>query len=208
MKIFLYSLNLTKEHVKAIVDLCKKDQGEISVALIENAADVITEGPDGWLVEIRDSIKKLGFKVSLVDLRQFIGNERLLEEQIRSSDIIWIGGGNMYYLRYILHKTRADRIITQLINAGKVYCGWSAGGCVAGPTLLDGEIMDDVTQAEEKLYAGLNLVDFVMVPHIDNDLFAENAKKWNQKLRDRGFVTIPLKDDQGIVINGENISII
>jgi dipeptidase E len=208
VKIFLYSLMLTDNHIAAISALCGKEPYDTEVSLIENAADVVTEGPDGWVDDVRDSIRAVGYRLKLVDLREHLEKPDGLEPTLSSSDVIWIGGGNMYYLRWLLMRTAADRLITEVVRKGTVYCGWSAGACVAGPTLVDGERMDDATRAREVVYEGLNLVDFVVIPHIDNDHFAEASYEWNNKLISRGIQTIPLKDDQGIVVSGKTIRII
>ena len=50
-------------------------------------------------------------------------------------DAIWISGGNGYYLRWILKETGTDTFIRELLKKGVVYSGWSAGACIAGPTL-------------------------------------------------------------------------
>jgi dipeptidase E len=208
MKAFLYSMNLTSVHVTEIEKLCHKSASSIRVALIENAADVVTEGPEGWVEEIRESIMSHGFDVKLIDLREHLSQELMLKKLLSSADVIWIGGGNMYYLRSLLKKSRADLLIQELVSSGTVFCGWSAGGCVAGPTLLYGDEMDDTSKAEELVYPGLMLVDFVMIPHIDNDYFSESAKKWESSLKENGFSTLPLKDMQGVSVNNKSTRII
>jgi dipeptidase E len=208
LKIFLYSLQLLEHHVTALIELCGKQPSQTRVSLIDNAADVITDGPDGWVVEIRNSIRNLGFNVNVVDLREFIHRPNELETILSASDLLWVGGGNMYYLRWLLREVNADAIIKRLVENGAVYCGWSAGACVVGPTLLEGEKMDDITQAKEVIYEGLQLVDFVMVPHIDSELFSHNAQDWERRLKQRGFKTIPLKDDQAILINEDTLRIL
>jgi len=208
MKLFLYSLMLLGKHIDAIKELCGKEPHDLSVALIENAADVVTEGPDGWVEEIRNSLKLVGFKITLIDLREYFEKLQDLEKVIKNSDVIWIGGGNMFYLRWILRETKADIFIAEMIRSGKIYCGWSAGACVAGPTLLDGEKIDDITQAKKVIYEGMNLVDFVMIPHMDSAYFSESAKEWNARLKSRGVKTIPLNDNQGIKIDDQKIEII
>jgi len=68
-----------------------------------------------------------------VDLRNWRNKREALREKLASKDVIWLGGGNTYYLRWILKETGADDIIINLVQQGKVYAGWSAGAMVAGP---------------------------------------------------------------------------
>jgi len=197
-----------EKQINVLKGLLGKSKNTITVGLIENAADVVTEGPEGWLEEIRNSIIEYGFQLHLIDLRKFVNDEMSLSEIMKSVDIIWVGGGNMYYLRYLLQITKADKIIKKLVTSGKVYCGWSAGGCVVGPTLLDGENMDDISKAPELIYDGINLVDFVMIPHIDNEYFSNQAKEWSKKLEGRKIKTVQLMDNQAIVVEDNSIRII
>jgi dipeptidase E len=208
MNIFLYSLSVDEKQIKVLKGLLGNSKNNITVGLIENAADVVTEGPEGWLEEIRKTIIGYGFQLHLIDLREFVNDEISLREKMNSVDIIWVGGGNMYYLRYLLQKTRADKIIKELIESGKVYCGWSAGGCVVGPTLLDGENMDDISKAPELIYDGIYLVDFVMIPHIDNEYYSIQAKEWSKKLEARKIKTVELMDNQAIIVEDNIMRII
>jgi hypothetical protein len=55
---------------------------------------------------------------------------------------------------------------------------------------------------------GLHLINDVVVPHLDNKDFAEDAMEADQNLRMSGYSTIPLNDDQALVIDGENQKVI
>ena len=65
----------------------------------------------------------------------------------------------------------ADKIITELVKQGKVYSGASAAAVVAGPTLRHFDALDDPNEAREVIWEGLHLVDFVVIPHVDNEAF-------------------------------------
>lgn len=202
MKLFLYSLSLSEEQAAVLTQLVGKAAKDITFALIENAADV-EEGSEAWLGEFRDTIRRQGFQAEGVDLRTWRDDRPGLSEKLASKDVIWVGGGNTYYLRWLLKETGADAMITALVKQGKVYAGWSAGAMVAGPTLQHIEAMEPRMAAPERILDGLHLTNVVVVPHIDHKDFIESAAKTNQLLTQAGYATVPLRDNQALVINGD-----
>jgi dipeptidase E len=200
-KLFLYSLGLPDEHYAALARLTGKLPKEIKVAAIENAADVIPDSA-GWVKATRDAFTYHGFDVETIDLRHCQG--QTLREKLIHKDVIWVGGGNTFYLRWIMKESGADEIITSLVRLGKVYAGWSAGAIVAGPTLKGFETMDNPAEAAEVIWEGLGMTQAVIVPHMDNDDFAASAAKTNQQLLIAGYDALALDDMQVVVIHGDD----
>ncbi len=208
MKLLLYSLQFTSKHSKALADLVGKKPQEITCGLIENAADVI-EGSTGWLGGIRDKIRDFGYQVEVVDLRNWLAGSDGLYEALSKYEVLWIGGGHTYYLRWILRETGADGIISKLVDQGKVYVGWSAGAVVAGPTIEHFDAMgDDPAGAPEVVIDGLDLIKSVVVPHIGNPDFDRGANRTKSHLDAAGFNTIGLSDNQALTIDGINEDLI
>ena len=206
-KLFLYSLALSEKQAAFLTNLVGKDPRQITFALIENAADVVSNSNE-WLGGFREMLLTNGFQLERIDLRKWYGKSQALREKLTQKDVIWLGGGNTFYLRWILRATGADEIIKDLVSHGKVYAGWSAGAVVAGPTLQYFDTMDDTNEAPEVILDGLQLTDIVVVPHLDNKDFDEDAKKANQQLKQTGYHTVTLRDDQVMVIKGEERRII
>jgi dipeptidase E len=208
MKLFLYSLELTHEHAFALNRLAGKDPREMSFALIENAADIIPNRND-WLGGFRDMLKSNGYQIEVVDLQKWRDKEDKLKQKLAAKDVIWLGGGHTYYLRWILRATHADVIIRDLVSQGKIYAGWSAGAVVAGPTTQYFDKMgDDPTMSPELIEEGLHLTKYVVVPHMDNKDFYEGADMTNQLLRKAGYQTIRLGDNQALIIDGDHRKVI
>lgn len=205
MKLFLSSMAISYSQGKAFLDLVGKEKvTDVSIALIENAADVYEEGKKDWVYESRDSISAHGFKVDLVDLEDYRQGDKGLLQRLEQADAIWLGGGNTYYLRWILKETRADSIITGLVKRGKVYGGGSAGAIVAGPTLKYFEPADDPDKAPEQITDGLGLSETVVVPHWGNEKYGQIMEDINKKLIYAGFKTITISDEQALIIDGDN----
>jgi dipeptidase E len=201
MKLFLASLAINDQQAVELAKLVGKDQKDIKLILIENAADG-EEGPKEWVAQNREMIQSHEFEVEIVDLRQYRGKPDELKEKLASADVIWCGGGNTYYLRWLLKETGADKIISEHVKQGKVYGGGSAGAIVAGPTLKHFDAADDTDAAPELIMDGLHFTDSVIVPHMDNAKFASIIHGINDKLKADGYKTVPLGDAQALAVDG------
>jgi dipeptidase E len=207
VKLFLYSLAISARQAAYLTQLVGKAPEDITFALIENAADVVPNCKD-WLGGFRQMLQGNGYQLEPVDLRNWRGKQKALRDKLAAKDVIWIGGGHTYYLRWILKDTGADEAIKALVEQGKVYAGWSAGAVIAGPTLQFFDTMDNPEGLPEIIMDGLHLTHVVPVPHLDNLDFAEDTKTANQRLEQAGYNTVLLGDSQVLIINGDEQKII
>lgn len=207
-RLFLYSLQLTEAHHQSFLELVGKPAPSIRIGLIENAADVIPDSA-GWVQGIRDGLKKEGYGIEAIDLREWTGKSEALRTLIFSKDVIWIGGGHTFYLVCILKSSGADLIIRDFVQAGHVYAGWSAGAVVAGPTTLFYDAMgDDPKAAPEYCSDGLDLTEISVVPHINNPDFRAGALETETLLKKAGYKPLALEDEQVLIIRGEHQSLV
>lgn len=206
-KLLLYSLSINERQFTALDKLVGKEASSIRIAFIENAADVIPDSEE-WVLSIRQSFKRRGYQVDPIDLRIWQRRPQQLMQRLTGKDVIWIGGGNTFYLRWILKNSGADEMIRRLVRSGIVFCGWSAGAIVAGPTIEYFEAMDNVEDAPELVLDGLNLTQIIIIPHIDNADFIQGAHLANMQLQAAGYSTLPLGDTEALVIDGGNQRII
>lgn len=207
MKLFLSSQAISKEQAPHLIELVGKPAETIRLTVIENAADV-EAGPKPWLLRNRQMIESHGFDVEYVDLKQYTEDTDSLQRKLMDKDVLWFGGGNTYYLRWLIHDMGIENILRDLVESGKVYGGGSAGSIVAGPTLKHFETADDVNEAPEVLLDGLNLTDKVVLPHMDSVKYAPIMNDLNDKLRADGYQTVPLTDAQALVIDGSEEKVI
>jgi len=140
MKLFLSSLAISDSQSVELARLIGKEPSTISLALIENAADTYGEAERAWVYINRAAIQSHGFAVELVDLREYNKRPALIKAMLRTKDIVWFGGGNSFYLRWLLKDTGIDAILKELVVKGLVYGGGSAGAIIAGPTLKHFEL--------------------------------------------------------------------
>jgi len=204
----LYSLAVSQTQCKALAQLVEKKEKDIHFALIENAADIVPNSRE-WLGGFREMWRSCGYQLHHIDLRNWLTHRKGLYEALAAHDVIWVGGGHTYYLRWLLKATGADQMIQSLVANGKVYAGWSAGAVAAGPTLQHFEEMgDDPREAPEVIQNGLHLTDTAIIPHIDHTDFGKEAAEVERKLRTDGFRTCALKDNQVMIINSNHFALL
>ncbi len=208
MKLFLYSCYvLAPAHREELHRLTGKAPRQIAFAAIENALDVEKDWQE-WIGDSRNAIALDPAQVEVVDLRKWRGNRNGLRALLASKDVIWISGGNGFYLRWILKESGADEIIRELVAQGTVYAGWSAGAVLAGPTLQHYDLVEDLTVVPEVYYDALNLTDIAVCPHMDLPEFADGMKQVEEQLRQAGIRTAPLTDAMALMIDGDKQQIL
>jgi dipeptidase E len=208
MKLLLYSHYVLHDpHRAALMGLVGKDPRGIRIAAIQNATDVESDTSE-WLAESTNALATDGASIDVVDLRTYLEHSAGLRERLAAADVIWICGGNGFYLRWILKASTADDLIRELVRAGTVYAGWSAGAVIAGPTLESFELVEDLTPVPEVLHDALGLTQTVVLPHMDLDEFAAGMRQVGAALRPRGYRCVELVEAQALLIDGDDERII
>ncbi|HSX00386.1 MAG TPA: Type 1 glutamine amidotransferase-like domain-containing protein [Patescibacteria group bacterium] len=208
MKLFLSSLTLSASQSSELARLVGKEPRAITMAYVENAADTYDESDRGWVAANHAAIESHGYDVEAIDLREYNRRPSLLKDKLRTKDVIWFGGGNTFYLRWLLKDTGVDVMLQELIPQGLVYGGDSAGAIIAGPTLKHFEAADDPNDAPEVVFSGLKLTNMVVVPHMDSVKFAPVIQKIADQLQADGFTIVPLRDAQALIIDGDKQRVI
>lgn len=202
MKLFLSSQAISEKQAPYLIKLVGKPAKSITFAVIENAADV-EDGPKAWLTRNRKMIESHGFDIEYIDLRNYAQSLEALHTKLASKDVIWFGGGNTYYLRWLLRDTGVENIIKDLVQKGIIYGGGSAGAIIAGPTLHYFEAADDPKASPGVIYEGLGFTKKVVVPHADNKKYASIIRGIDDNLKTDGYKTVLLNDMQALLIDDD-----
>ena len=97
--------------------------------------------------------------------------------------------------------------IKNRVNSGMVYIGESAGAIITSKDIEYNDLMDDKTIAKDlKEYSGLNLVDFYIVPHLNEFPFEESAKQTVEKYKDKLNI-IAINNSQAIIVKDDKFEI-
>lgn len=177
-----------------------KDPRKLKLLFIDTAAEV-EKGDLQWLKDDHNSLIKTGFKVTDFTITGKKLNE--IRSKLEETDIIYVSGGNQFYLLYHIQQTRCAKLISNLVKKGKIYIGTSAGSIVAGPDIYITRFIDDAKKAKYlnlKSYQGLGLVNFIVLPHWGSEYFKQiyltrRLNAYNQK-----YKIILLNDYQYILV--------
>ncbi len=201
MKLFLTSAAV--KTLDKIVPLLPKTPKENSVLFIPTAAEPYESKP--WVEEDRSKLIELGFNVVDFDLKG--KNENQVKEAVVNKDIVFVAGGNTFYLLEQARKSGFEKIVKELIRKGVVYIGSSAGSVIAGPDIKAVEIFDDPSEAQLNSASAFKLVDFIVLPHYKKEKYGPYHEMVMKEYGDR-FKLIPITDEQMIVVEDNSYKII
>lgn len=199
-KLFLSSF--ASVSLELIAELLPKAANQLTAAFIPTAGDPY-ENKDFVYVD-RDALTKMGMRVIDVDLKTTTG--AALEKVLSSVDVILVAGGNTFYLLDQVKKSGFDSIVKKLIEKGVVYVGSSAGSILCCPTIEGAKRFDSPADAPELTdYTGLNLVDFVIIPHAHKEKYKERIQETTAELNSKGLKVTTLTDNQAIIVDGTSV---
>lgn len=199
-KLFLASY--ASVSLELIKDLLPKPASQIKAAFIPTAGDPYQD--KGFVYTDRDAMVKMGMTVGEIVLKITRGAD--LEKALNDVDVILVAGGNTFYLLDQVKKSGFDVIVKKLIEKGVIYIGSSAGSILCCPTIEGAKRFDSPTDAPDLTdYTGLNLIDFVLIPHTHKEKYKERVEETTKEMEEKGFKVVPLTDNDAIIIDGDNV---
>ncbi len=201
-KLFLASV--AAYTIEKFISFFDIDPKKSTVAFIPTASTIY---PDWNPVEDRNKLLELGFQVKDVHLEN--KNKAQLLEEMEGIDIMFVAGGNTFYLLQEVRKSKFDEIIIELVGKGIPYIGSSAGTVLVGPSIELALDIDDQDEAPElQSYNALNLVDFVVLPHYDDERFQSKVDANLEKFKNIQYRTIIITDYQAVLVRGSDVQIV
>lgn len=184
------------------------------VGVISNAVDFIPAADrEAYARNVHDPVadfRDRGLDAYDLDLRAYFRRPEALLAELERTQLVWAVGGNAFLLRRAMRQSGFDAIAPGLIWAERlVYGGWSAGACVAAPSLRGLELMDDPAVVAESydpqpIWEGLGLIDAAIVPHWRSDhAEAEAAERTAAWMAANGVPYRALRDGDVLIQNGE-----
>lgn len=202
MRLFLASANNT------LSLLAKNIPKAAKVIFIENASDNYS-GDKWWIKADREALEKIGCKITGTDLRSV--SKEILKKQLAQSDLIHFCGGNVLYLISLLKKNGLDSVVIEKVREGKiVYSGTSAGSMIAAPNLSLSKYDDEDAEFAKTLtdFKGLDLVNFLIIPHNNNKDFLESNKKMLSHLAENLIPLVFLDDNHAVWVEDNKFEIL
>ena len=128
-------------------------------------------------------------------------------ELLEKYNVIYINGGNPFYLLYHMKKSGADLILKDIAKQNTVIVGVSAGAITLGPNIkVVNYFTPQINIVDMQDFTALGLTDIAIFPHYDReDLFPNNS---GRSIEDRLKVfeninkcsVVRLKDDESLLI--------
>jgi len=201
-KLFLSSAGITPETKEEFLKLLEKNPKDITVAFIPTAAD--PEGDKTFVQWSINQINELGMKFFTVDLKE--ENKDTLYKKLSRADIIWINGGNTFYLLDRVRKSGFNQIIEKILDEGKMYVGVSAGSYLACSNIESAKWkhISDPDIVGLKDLTALNLVKLLVVTHY-KDQYKQDVENGSKTTK---LPVVALNDKQAIIVTGNNLKII
>lgn len=150
-------------------------------------------------------LQRMGCNVVLMDLRYLKGKK--LRERLEEINVIFVGGGNVFYLLYMMRKSGLVKLLPKFLEKDKAYIGVSAGSYVASPTIEAGGWKPEHSDRNFigiKNLKALNLVPFLITAH-----FSEKYRKVveNNAVNSK-YPIVALYDTQAILVKNRSYKVL
>jgi dipeptidase E len=195
MKLFLAAEAKHPDSIEKLKEFVGKDFSNLKLVYIPTAANGEVYGcwKNGESIRAAQSLEA---NIRVVELEDV--NYRDVLAEIKGADILWMAGGMVGYLSYWIQRTKLNELIPDMLSAGTIYVGSSAGSMICAKTLSVAEWFIGEPEPGASLLPGLGLVDFEIYPHFEDELLPEIKKNW------KGNTLHLLKNGEVItVVNGK-----
>lgn len=214
MKLLLTSNGLSNDSIAhALEELVGKRPEDTKIAFIPTAG-IIDRSDKEWLIKDLYRILERGYYVDIIELPALTPDQ--IHQALREADVIFVGGGNTFYLSYWLQKSGLFELLPELLQT-KVYAGISAGSMITGQSLvLSSQALNNPKAFEDKDYdevgptgqssaETLKLVSFIFRPHLNSRFFSTvRIDELKEKVKGLGSPVYALDDDSALkIVDGE-----
>ena len=205
--IFLKNMILTSslyESIELVKKFLDKNTKSKKILFIPTAANV--EEYKKYVHLTQKVFEDFGYEVENFDVSIF--SEEIAKEKLSEAKIVFISGGNTFYLLQELKRKNLIPYLKERIENGLLYIGESAGSVIAAPDIEYASIVDDKTLATElDDYTGLNLVDFYIVPHFEEEPFVESSRNTVELYKDKLDLKL-INNKEAILVENNNFTIL
>jgi dipeptidase E len=181
-----------------------KKPKELKLAFIPTAADPYKVKP--WFYGDKMKLKLMGFQMVDVDIKNKTSEQ--LYEALSTVDVIFVSGGNTYYLLEKAQTSGFLEVVKKLIDRGVIYIGSSAGSALACSTIEHIEDFDDKSIANLTSFEGLTLTNKLILPHYGEEKYKAKFQIIMDKWAAKGYDMLPLRNDQVLVISKDKEEIL
>ncbi len=200
-KLFLTSAGLVPETYPGFLKPLGKDPEGSRLVYVPTASD--PEPDKSYADEDTKRLSDIGFLAKNIDLKD--KSEELLNKELSDADIVYVQGGNTFYLLDWVRKSGFDKAIKKFLGRGGLYIGVSAGSMVAGVNIeTAGWKYADRNIVNLKDLTAMELVPFAIAPHIN----VSNVEATKNEAAKVSYPVIALTDAQAVVVDGPKTEVI
>jgi len=202
MKLFLSSVDgIPPETKNDFLKLLDKDPKDTKICFIDTASDISED--KSYVKGDMDRLVELGFNIEKVDLKEENGSS--LEKKLVNFDVVFMTGGNNFYLLKHVRNSGFDKAIRKFLDKGGVYFGCSAGAMIMGLSIESAQWKNPSRNTVGlKDLTGLKLVPFVISVHTDET----NIELTRNCSSEVNYPVVALTDKQAIVVDGNKRKIV
>lgn len=133
-------------------------------------------------------------------------NEKELKDMLKRTELIYVEGGNTFYLLKSVRESGFEKIAKELVEQGVVYVGSSAGAYIACPTIemATWKHQDKYDHYGVTDFTAMNLVPFLVSAHY----VPEYAELLREKVKQSRYPVKVLTDDQAVLIQNGHTRLI
>lgn len=202
-KLLLTSQGLQPELKEVFLSLLNKPAYEVSVSFITTAAYGDSDNPK-WLEIYRNQLRDVGItKIEDLDLKN--KSQQELEKILAKKDIVFVNGGNAFYLLYYIKQSGFDKLLPKLLDQGKLYLGISAGSYVVCPVIEQTMWkFHHKNIVGLKDFTGMNLVPFIITAHFEE----KNRTTIQKNAKLTKYPLVAINDKQAILVEDDKYKLI
>ena len=195
-KLLLTSTGLVNQNItNQFLQIIDKPVSQIKIIFVPTASR--SEEELKYVDESKKELLDLGIHAN--NIKTLNLDKPVSFEEVEDFDVIYVCGGNTFYLLKKVRETGFDKVIIEFAKTDKLYLGVSAGSILVCPNIDIASPFDenDVNLTD---LTGLNLTDVIVSPHYKDEekTIINDFKKKSQ------YEVIPLTDEQALlVIDGE-----
>lgn len=131
-----------------------------------------------------------------------------LQEALKS-DAVYLSGGNTFYFRHSLKRSKVDIALKRFAARDGVVAGQSAGSIIVTPTISTASVgpIKDPNDVGLSDLSGLELVDTLFAPHYEQrKSVVAKLKRFSAKNRSR--LIVAAEDGGGLVVSNGELSMV
>lgn len=199
MRLALFSHGISRKAARKLIGWAGKKPKDTKVVYITTAANTYPPNPD-WLMETMNELKNIGFQVERFDLEDSYKKGIDLKKHFVGTDIIFISGGNTFYLVYWMRKSGFEKTLIQLLKKGVIYAGESAGAVCLFDNIETMGLIDKPTLAPKPIKRGLNLTNFITIPHWGSEKYQTRLEKIKRHYESKECKIYALADNEALFV--------